>query len=446
MNKSIKLDFANTHQMFLENQTKAHCQYLDFNYLLSQKALQHSVKEKSSHSLLKTTNQHKFLFDPVKENWIMDHCPTFTRPSLAMTSIVDIMASQCEAYFPNKKLILITDVRLSQWAIMDKPKMITVEVTRIDASTAEATMFLQKDTEQARIAKGKFIFSDSYPQPIPLPAPIEPKIEFVTNPYSYLPHGPVFQTIHSLAFGRDGSSMLLEAHNPLGPTGCLNHILLDGATQGVPNENGLSFWHEDLPDNHVCYPALLKNMNIFSNTPVSGKVRCETRFAGFHFSKTLPVFHMYLSVDNKIWCKFELVYALLSMGFITKGIDKNKRHVTDFIKNRCYTPGFHLADLFSSSAILNIETMQNALKAQWFPHLVEDVYDINADIDIHSLTQNVLVKDYFSNLLRLHPSEIQIFDNYTVANKNAIDKLYHYTIHFNANEYLLEYHAGNKNA
>ncbi|WP_147355707.1 hotdog family protein [Cohnella faecalis] len=103
-------------------------------------------------------------------------------------------------------------------------------------------------------------------------------------------HGPAFWIAKEWTLGTNGASSILAADGGAGgtaiPTGCLNPLLLDGATHAIPHDE-LTLWSDAVAKDTVGYPHRLTSCRFYGKTPASGEVRCEVRFDGFEEEKNV---------------------------------------------------------------------------------------------------------------------------------------------------------------
>ena len=61
------------------------------------------------------------VFDPGRAPWVLDHRPTYTRPTLPMTCVVERLAAAAAAPQPGQRVVGLRDVRLSRWLVRTSP-------------------------------------------------------------------------------------------------------------------------------------------------------------------------------------------------------------------------------------------------------------------------------------------------------------------------------------
>ncbi|MBC7172678.1 MAG: polyketide synthase dehydratase domain-containing protein, partial [Polyangiaceae bacterium] len=251
------------------------------------------------------------ILDVAKDAWIGDHRPTFTVPALPMMSMLDRLT---RASFPKSdapERIEVTDLRVSRWLVVDGPTRTKVERS-VDPQRngVRARLLVHREARDARLSRFEPIaegaFREGAPDPLPL-GPLEgAKPE--SDPYASanLFHGPAFQMLRSLAFGRGGSSAVLDAGAGSVPRGLLHQGLLDAATHAIPHDR-LALLGIEVAADQVAYPHRIDYARFYGRAPASGEVRCEVRFDGFDGGERFPAFRIQLAEGERIFVDMRLV-------------------------------------------------------------------------------------------------------------------------------------------
>ena len=377
---------------------------------------------------MRMVSTEQFAFDPAIDRWINDHKPNYVLPTLPMMSIVDLLARAASQHFSNKKLVMMEDIQMLSWALVDKPVFIRPEVTVQDNATAKVTLFLEKDQKTTALAKGTVTFADDYK-----PAPDEPSslqdAQAVTDPYLNLFHGPAFQIMQELKRNNQAASAILRAEAKLAPFGYLNQVLLDGATHPIPHDN-LSVWSAEIANDQAAYPVLIPHVTFYSPPPQTGFVNCQARFIGFHFSKRFPKFEIILSVAGKVWLQMQLVDALFPKGRLGIVPAKDRRA---FLQDKQYVPELRLSHKEDGQFYLTEKTV---LESDWISGSINALYETSGDIKM--ATRQILIKEYLAEQLKVHPSEIVVEkDNTTAFHKSNPAQKFSVQIEIVADKYII---------
>ncbi len=354
------------------------------------------------------------VLDPERDEWLADHCPTWTFPALPMMSVVDRLASAALAARPGSVVVAVEDVVMRRWIAFDKGAVrLRAEVLEAVHADDRWTLSLQLQTQAAGdprftvAASGRVVLAEGYPSPPPGFAPLQ-AIELADDPYAagVLFHGPAFQLLRELHIGDRGSSALLDAGGEAS-VGALHQILLDAATHGIPHDD-LRLWLPDVPPDVAAYPRRLVEARFFGPTPSTGTVRAEARVAELAGAAALtqPTFHIQLQIDGVPWAEVLLEEVLLPKGPLGTTPPGDRRA---FLRDRQAVPGLTLARRTSGPAgeITRLKVMEVAA-SDWLPGTVARVYGVSASADRRTLTREVAVRDHVAQWAGVHPCHLSL--------------------------------------
>lgn len=387
------------------------------------------VDDGDTGAALRETNEdadivvEEMLFDPEAQPWIRDHCPTYTAPAMPSTFILDTMAAAARKREPNRLLAGAVDVRFKRWLIVDRPRLLRTEARPADNPQGEnsafydVTLYAWRDAPDSRlsrfeeIASGRFELADRYPsveeaayrpfEPLEAPKP-------AADPYASgrVFHGPAFQIASAIALGTNGASAILSAEGSGAgaaavPIGCLNPLVLDGATHAIPHD-GLRIWAPGVADDLVGYPYRMTACRFYGETPKAGEVRCEVRFDGFEGDARFPAFRIRLYDGEGLWAELRLVEVLMPKGRIGRGDGRSRKA---FLQQRVYTAGMALSR--SEGGVTKL-TEAEVRGSDWFAGTVAAVYGVDPSASYKDLTRLAAVKDHVGRLAGVHPSTVQL--------------------------------------
>ncbi|MCO4770755.1 MAG: 1-acyl-sn-glycerol-3-phosphate acyltransferase, partial [Deltaproteobacteria bacterium] len=300
-----------------------------------------------------TTAKPPKVLDPASDTWLLDHCPTYTKPALPMMSMVDLLASAAPIADP---VIGLRNVKVTGW--LDVSERTEVHVQR--HGTQAHLIVDDRVMASAQVLTGEY-----RPRPEALPPLDGPEL---ASPYDTgaLFHGPAFQVVERLVRTSEGASSILRATSGV-PLGVLNQALLDGATHGIPHD-ALHLWDENLPADKVAYPALITELDVYGPTPTEGTLRCEVRPDGHFGTADFPAFRVQLIDDSGVWCSFRLVEACFPKGRLGSAEPRERR---TFLRDFGFVAGLSLSTPDGEATVLD---PADVVGADWLPGTVEGVY------------------------------------------------------------------------
>ncbi|MFD2331656.1 beta-ketoacyl synthase N-terminal-like domain-containing protein [Cohnella sp. GCM10020058] len=381
------------------------------------------------------------LFDPETQPWIRDHCPTYTASAMPSTFILDTMANAARNREPTRILAGAADVQFKRWLVVDRPRLLQTEVRlaenrdlRGNSAFYDVKLYAWRDAPDTRlsrfeeIASGRFELADRYPAVNEADSrPFEPleKQARAADPYvaGRVFHGPAFRIASDIVLGTNGSSAILSAEgNRAGaasvPTGCLNPLLLDGATHAIPHDE-LALWAPGVADELVAYPYRMTACRFYGNTPVAGEVRCDIRFDGFEGDARFPAFRIRLYRGERLWAALRLVEVLMPKGRIGRGDGRSRRA---FLQERIYVEDIALSR--SEGGVTKL-TEAEVRGSDWLAGTVAAVYGVDASASYKELTRLVAIKDHVGLIAGVHPSTVTVDENAS----SAFSSVYPYERH-----------------
>lgn len=368
--------------------------------------------------------QQEYIVDPEEHGWLNDHCPTYLIPAMSMMSVVDCIAASAQKYFPDQVLISMENIQIFDWIIIKNPVKFLHEINIVNAQQAQITL----KAGQKKLAKATINFAESYPV-APCNHDILTNTKNVSDPYNNLFHGEIFKFMHSLKINETGSSSLLNADYAHASFGFFNHLLFDALTHGIPHDN-LQQWSAEISDEYVAYPALILNLKFYQKPHYSGNLHCETRFAGFHISKKFPVFKISLISSEKIIAELTLVEALFPKGRLGN-MPASKRRA--FLQDKKYIEDMVLSSYEKGVTRLAAKTVA---ESDWLPGSIAMLYAVEGDL--MQMTQAIAVKEHFTRLLKIHPSEVLLCEDGVVASKRHNTQKFSYKLTLREDEVIIE--------
>ena len=351
--------------------------------------------------------------DPAVDPWVLDHCPSFTVPTLPLMSMVERMASAAQRTAPDRVVVGLEDVRVEGWLTLDQPRRLHAEVRGSgDVRTVMLSAWRESPRRElsrfAPVARGRVLLGDQYGEP---PSELPPLGDLRPRPTPYetgdMPHGPAFQIMVSLEEGESGARGILDAARRDVPRGLLHQALLDGALHGLPHAEPQR-WFPGIPAGVIGVPYRIPYLHLFAPSPRSGHVRCDMRFDGFDGAERFLAMRVQCVVEDKVWLDMRLVDILIPGGPLAKWPPMAR---LAFSRNGVYLPGVGLSRSAAGATVLNLEDLR---AADWIKGTVARIYAVTGD-DPSRLARNVVVKDHVAQLTRIHPSRIEVRERDPVA-------------------------------
>ncbi len=323
--------------------------------------------------------------DPAQDTWLADHCPTWTVPALPMMSMLDRLAGAAAG--EGRVINGAKNVAVKRWLPIGEPTII-----RHDIHTDGRRSKVSLTNDDGAIAEGTVLVSNGY---VMGPAPFKAlQDDEAPNPYAAgtLFHGPAFQLLKSLRIGDTGASAILNAGAGAVPFGTLNQGLLDAATHAIPHDR-LHLWSDEIPEDHVAYPAMIPQLSIHGPAPREGEVRCEVRFDGFFGGPRFPAFQVQLITGDKVWAAFRLVEALFPKGPLGRANPLDRRA---FLRDRAFVDGLSLSDHDDGATRL---TEARVAESDWLPGTIDGLYGAR-DVE------TIAAKEHVAREIGVHPGAV----------------------------------------
>ena len=261
-----------------------------------------------------------------------------------MMSMVDRLAAGALVRAPGRKVVGLRNVRVHRWLSFAEGAQRVKTLGRPVGSDTVSMQLLVWNDEQRRfalVASGDVIVTEHWQlaeRPWAALADAQP----APNPYAagVLFHGPAYQLLTDLQLSGSGATYWLDLDASRVPAGALNQGLLDAATHGIPHD-ALWQWSAEIPADVAAYPVAITAAHFYGPTPVSGRVRCEARFAGFQGGdRRFPMIRVQIITGDEVWAEFELVETLFPKGPLGQAEPAVRRA---FLHEQRFVPGMALS-------------------------------------------------------------------------------------------------------
>jgi 3-hydroxymyristoyl/3-hydroxydecanoyl-(acyl carrier protein) dehydratase len=341
------------------------------------------------------------LLDPTVDDWLGDHCPTWTVPALPLMSTMDRMFAAA----PHARAL--RDLRARRWTPIPGPTRLRTETER---SGEELTVTTSVWREARNPALSRFeptataVVLSRHNQPRPAPWTTPPDLRQAPDPYSSgtLSHGPRFQYLVALHTGANAAVGILDAARGDVPRGELHQGLLDACTHVIPHAE-LWRWAPDIDRGQVGYPHRITEFDLYEPLPSQGMLTVHARFAGFaDGDHAHPAFDVQVSQNDHVLVAFHLVDALVPAGPLAT-LDHSERR--SFLRDKEFVAGTGLSRTADGATTV---TQSDVDRLDWLPGTVAGIYGTDQLAEI-------AMKDHVARQLHVHPAEIHV----DVANSQA---------------------------
>ncbi|MFQ6396618.1 beta-ketoacyl synthase N-terminal-like domain-containing protein [Nocardia sp. KC 131] len=338
------------------------------------------------------------VLDPIVDDWVSDHRPTWTVPALPLMSTMDRMVAAGRRV---GTVGALRELRLQRWIPVPGPTTLRTEVKRTGEGFAVTTSVWRavRDPRLSRFertATAILVPSHTAPRPDPWPDPADLHPE--PDPYASgtLSHGPRFRYLVSLRSGATAAVGILDAARGSVPRGELHQGLLDACTHVIPHAE-LWRWSPDIHRGHVGYPHRITVLDLYESLPEHGTVTVRARFAGFEADDPIhPAFDVQVCRDDRVLVAFHLVDALVPTGPMA-ALDHAQRRA--FLRDRVFVAGAGLSRTDNGVTRL---TRAQVDELDWLPGTVAEIYALSGT---DRLAQ-IAMKDHIGRRLGVHPSKI----------------------------------------
>jgi 3-hydroxymyristoyl/3-hydroxydecanoyl-(acyl carrier protein) dehydratase len=349
--------------------------------------------------------------DPSVDLWLQDHCPTWTVPALAMMSMVDRLAAGAQVRAPGRKVVGLRNVRVHRWlSFAGGAQRVKTLGRPVGSDTVAMQLLVWEEAQQrfALVASGDVIVTEHWQL---AGRPWEPLAAGAAEPNPYaagvLFHGPAYQLLTDLQISDHGASYWLDLDFSGVPVGALNQGLLDAATHGIPHD-ALWRWSAEISADVAAYPVAIPDAHFYGPPPVSGRVRCEARFAGFqNDDRRFPVMCVQIITGDEVWAEFTLVETLFPKGPLGQA-EPTARHA--FLHEKRFVPGMALSSHDDGVTHLRDATVK---ASDWLAGTVASLYApelAGKPLVAEELTQLVAIKEHVAQRWQVHPAQVRRYE------------------------------------
>lgn len=340
--------------------------------------------------------------DPQRDLWLLDHCPTFTIPALAMMNVVEELATAVT--ISGKVLVELSDVSLNGWvSFANGSKWLRTQVNKTQVHDC-FQVFLEESRQEAssyqRIASATLHFATNYPKAPPVMIFPEPE-EVLHDRDSGLDiyaqgimfHGSCYQVLRHLRRSVNGAIGVLDADFYGVPQGLLNPALLDGMTHGLPGQ-APELWNSRIKPGQCGFPSRIRRMSLYAAMPIQGLAECRMRIVEEGLSTC--TFWLQMIVNTQVVLDMEVIYVLFSKGSFAK---TTAQKYARFIREHLFVEGVGLSRMDEHATRL---TPAEIKASNWLPGTVAAIYateDTNPAV--------FAIKDHVGQRYGVHPSLVE---------------------------------------
>jgi malonyl CoA-acyl carrier protein transacylase len=377
------------------------------------------------------------VFDPAKDTWLRDHCPTWSFPVLPFTVMTAMMKQAGERLYPNLKLVEMDDVKVSNWvSFLEGPQELHLQAETLSeegtTKSIKVTLLQYRKAPTAELSRflpfctGKVLMSSNFAQtqqgPEFLaedPKKILSREEIYGEGYRF--HGPVFQLLEKIISHPKNkvTAFIQNCRQKYPDQDFAFSLILDNAEQAVPGWESPQWALQN--EGTVGFPYLLKKVIFYKAMPEKARLRCEVAFLSSGVDKRLPEWKLRIfdgdGERDDIWMEAEYVHVLVSLGKRSLGFSP---WVTrDFAQDRKILPENTYSNL---SDITHNTVSLSELKAQdWLPGTLasnflgkvemEDYLKLAPDKRYPWLAPRIAAKELVAKMEDIHPAQVMIREN-----------------------------------
>ena len=328
-----------------------------------------------------------------------------------MMSMVDRLVAGALVRAPGRKVTGLRNVRVHRWlSFADGAQRIKVHGRPVGADTVAMQLLVWEEEHRryALVASGDVILTEHWQLAGRPWAPLPGADGDVRAPSPYaagvLFHGPAYQLLTDLQIDDSGATYWLDLDASGVPVGALNQGLLDAATHGIPHD-ALRRWSAEIPADVAAYPVAITAAHFFGPTPVTGRVRCEARFAGFQGGdRRFPMIRVQVIAAEEVWAEFELVETLFAKGPLGQAEPLARRA---FLVEKRFVPGMALSSYEDGTTSLSVAEVK---ASDWLAGTVASIYApefAGTPLTAEQLAQLVAIKEHVARRWQIHPAHVR---------------------------------------
>lgn len=412
----------------------------------------------------------KLQLDPGREGWLMDHCPTFTIPTLPLAGMIRLMELGATELFPHLKVKSLKEVQASQWlSFAEGPQEIEILVEVIEEKSGTPTLSVQlrqfRNSATPQLSRwepfctGKVCLGNEFEPVSDTPRFIdkEGEVQFSAKGLyekGFRFHGPYFQVLEELKLLPEYQvSAIIKILEP-DPGHWLKMQILDGAAQSLPHEEATDWM--DHNQGKIGLPLCLKSAQFFSDAPKSPRLRVEVDPVSTQLAQRMPEFRIRIfdgtQSDSPLWAKLHWVEILVPLGPLGRLNPLQRKH---FAQGEAPL----IDSLFSVTLDLKSRRLdENELKqCDWLPGSLAKIYCHESELAEYFsqaltnrlawLAPRILAKETVALDISCHPRELTVKDQgdgqFQVAHSDNTDRIQSFTIQNEAGAWFLRYQDKN---
>ncbi|MDH5394046.1 MAG: hypothetical protein OEY11_12730, partial [Gammaproteobacteria bacterium] len=368
--------------------------------------------------------------DSVTSPWVLDHCPTYCRPSLPFTYLIELACSATECNL-DRHGIHFDNIEIKTW--MDFQTVVNpdsdssyyeiegeIKTTETSQHNFEFTVsknqqhrsVFDSTTEALICGTGSYRFLDKS-SPIRFPEASELKdIKASSLPYDNHEffHGKSFQLLNKLEIGSNGSRAEIKTLSQEMQHDISGFAILDSVIQSIPNSN-LSQWYPQLNTDLIAYPCQMHDLTLLESLVTENILKTESRFIEVINNRYIKIAVWIYNADRVIGY-FVLTQVLVSKG-ITKAMTTEQRY--DFIVRKIPLAEQKVLRKSPCGKSFSLE-FDDIQSTDWLSGTLEAIYSLPDELSLKDKTRAILLKEYIASQKKCHPATVSL--NYGLY-KNA---------------------------
>lgn len=383
------------HESHLQTRSQLFARFLKL--LDASRPIQPSPSDSLGDSAGDTIHEHS-VFDPAREPWVLEHCPTYTIPVVPGAWMLDRLAAFALTRRPGQCVSGVRNFVISGWLYADRTCHLRTSCVDRGGDEIEVTLSVWQESRRGGLGRYRQTASGhirvgSYDpiQPPPLPELLNAAPADDTYEDTFL--GPAFQILFDARTGKNGGSGWLDLDRSGIPSGVLHQGALDGLLH-LCGPRAVKRWCPDLDP--IWLPRGITEARFYAPPPKGGIVRCELRIDHSVPEQRASYVRVQLLVENFILLETRSVNVTLPTRMPISAMRQ-------FFRERRYVDGAAYSRMDHTHTRLSAGELA---ELDWLRGTAARIYGLDPELDLDQLTQQITMKDHAARRLRVHPCEI----------------------------------------
>lgn len=339
-------------------------------------------------------------FDRARTPWVVDHCPSYARPALPMSALLEAAAASAIAAANLTLPFVIERFAARRWALLEDDAL-TLDVRTPERGDGRVDLHVRAvrgDAVEA-LAVGRMRGGGPIPALDPWPdlGAVRP-VEVYRD--GGLFHGPAFQIARNVRRGAGGATHAIDAARAFVPGAPFDVALIDALLHGIPHD-APELWFGAPAAGRVAYPAEIEHFVMRHAGPRADEtIEVAARpLALARDGRSLRV-AVRATTEAGVWIDLVLREALLPKGPLGRLSAHDRRR---FLADGAPVPGAGLSQARDGATVL---ALADVAASDWLPGTLARVYDVDARLP--ELARVIAVKEHAARAWGVHPRAVTV--------------------------------------